>query len=367
MIACHTAGHLNVVATLGTALTPDHARVLRRLCETVVLVFDGDEAGQRAADRAVQIVFAEALDVRICVLPGGCDPADLLLGDPGPDDGPARFAAALAAATDALEYKVGRFREALRGAAGLAGRRRVVDDVIAELVRLGFDRMPGVHRAAVEGRIEQALGVRATDLEAALVRQRPAAASPRPAPAIGAPSEGKDPEARISDACPPGRRRAERELLAILVFDPSLSQHTVIAAEGDPPIPVARLVDPACMLDPGARAVSEVVIRVLAQGRDCTVAQIMAEMSEPTLRRLAAELEEEGRRRCEASAGAGPANHVGAAGLCRIVGVDRYREDLEAYRQGRSEGASVEALSRIVEQRRRLGYVPGANPSRLRT
>ena len=49
----------SVVATLGTALTRDHIRLLKRLCDVVVLLFDGDAAGQRAADRAVELFFAD--------------------------------------------------------------------------------------------------------------------------------------------------------------------------------------------------------------------------------------------------------------------------------------------------------------------
>ena len=77
VIACHQAGITNVVATLGTALTNDHAAKLSRICDEAILVFDGDAAGQRAADRAVEVFFAKAIDVRICVLPEGKDPADL--------------------------------------------------------------------------------------------------------------------------------------------------------------------------------------------------------------------------------------------------------------------------------------------------
>src|SRR5438477_12292185 len=55
VIACHQAGVCNVVGTLGTALTREHARILSRLCDTVVLLFDGDEAGMRAADRGVNV------------------------------------------------------------------------------------------------------------------------------------------------------------------------------------------------------------------------------------------------------------------------------------------------------------------------
>ncbi|MFZ9692361.1 MAG: DNA primase, partial [Phycisphaerales bacterium] len=83
VIACHAAGFDQVVATLGTALTPDHARLLRHKAERVVLLFDGDDAGQRAADRAIEVFFGGTLDVRIGILPGGLDPDDLLKQDGG--------------------------------------------------------------------------------------------------------------------------------------------------------------------------------------------------------------------------------------------------------------------------------------------
>jgi DNA primase len=86
VIACHQAGVTNAVAALGTAMTRENAKILRRLCDTVVLLFDGDEAGQRAADRAVEVFFAEPVDVRIAVLPpdaGAKDPDELLKQEGG--------------------------------------------------------------------------------------------------------------------------------------------------------------------------------------------------------------------------------------------------------------------------------------------
>ena len=92
VIACHAAGVTNAVATLGTALTRDHARVLKRLAERIVLLFDGDAAGQKAADRAIEVFFAEPVDVRICTLPDELDPDELLRQE----GGRARFDEALA-------------------------------------------------------------------------------------------------------------------------------------------------------------------------------------------------------------------------------------------------------------------------------
>ena len=74
----HQAGIENTVATLGTALTQDQARLLRRYVEEVVLLFDGDEAGQREALRAIEVLHAEGLKIWVVSLPGGKDPDEYL-------------------------------------------------------------------------------------------------------------------------------------------------------------------------------------------------------------------------------------------------------------------------------------------------
>ena len=67
-----------VVATLGTALTDEHVRQLRRYADVAVLIFDGDEAGQSAAERALEVFLAREMDVRVVLLPDGQDPADFV-------------------------------------------------------------------------------------------------------------------------------------------------------------------------------------------------------------------------------------------------------------------------------------------------
>ena len=64
----------NVVATLGTALTPDHARLLKRYVPIVVLIFDGDEAGIKAMERSCSVWLAEGFEVKGIILPEGQDP-----------------------------------------------------------------------------------------------------------------------------------------------------------------------------------------------------------------------------------------------------------------------------------------------------
>lgn len=90
VMAAHQAGVRHVVATLGTALTPAHLEVIRRLVRRVVLVFDPDAAGVRAALRTIELFSPLDLHVEVVSLPGGKDPDRLIF-----EDGPDAFRAAL--------------------------------------------------------------------------------------------------------------------------------------------------------------------------------------------------------------------------------------------------------------------------------
>ncbi len=75
VLACHRVGMKNVVATCGTALTEEHAKMLKRYVETVVLCLDSDKAGQAAAERAFPILSRNDVIVEAVIL-GQKDPAD---------------------------------------------------------------------------------------------------------------------------------------------------------------------------------------------------------------------------------------------------------------------------------------------------
>lgn len=71
-------GFKNTVATLGTALTDDHVRTIKRYAQEAVLLYDGDKAGQAAAMRGLEIFLKEGMVVKVLVLPQGQDPDDYL-------------------------------------------------------------------------------------------------------------------------------------------------------------------------------------------------------------------------------------------------------------------------------------------------
>jgi len=77
-------GIRNAAAVSGTALTPTHAKLLRRFASRCYLVFDGDEAGIKAARRSVEVLLPTGIEIRILLLPQGEDP-DSLVKNHGPD------------------------------------------------------------------------------------------------------------------------------------------------------------------------------------------------------------------------------------------------------------------------------------------
>ena len=78
VIAMHQVGIENVVATSGTALTENQIQLLRRFSRNVLVLFDGDEAGVKAALRSIDMLLAEGMQIKLLVLPDGEDPDEFV-------------------------------------------------------------------------------------------------------------------------------------------------------------------------------------------------------------------------------------------------------------------------------------------------
>ncbi len=101
VILAHQHGVGEAIACCGTAVTERHIRTLRRFADTVYLVLDGDNAGQRRAGEVLELFVAAGVDLRILTLPDELDPAEFVL-----ERGGEAFRGLLATATDALEHKI---------------------------------------------------------------------------------------------------------------------------------------------------------------------------------------------------------------------------------------------------------------------
>jgi DNA primase len=141
VIAAHQVGVQNVVGTLGTALGEDHLRALSRIADKakVVLVFDGDEAGQSAADRALEFFLGSELDLRVLTLPPDLDPCDFLL-----KEGADAFRTQIEGAVEPQAYLLS--RAAVRfNLDSIEGSRRAAQWVLGIL-----SRVPETHRHGLE-------------------------------------------------------------------------------------------------------------------------------------------------------------------------------------------------------------------------
>ncbi|MDO4527776.1 MAG: DNA primase, partial [bacterium] len=106
VIRCHACGFNTAIASQGTAFTEEHVTLLKRYADTVDILFDGDNAGVKAAIRTLGLFLAQGLPVRIANLPEGEDPDSFLLRK-----GEAAFRECLDRAIDPAPYLVARLRE----------------------------------------------------------------------------------------------------------------------------------------------------------------------------------------------------------------------------------------------------------------
>ncbi len=149
------------LASCGTALTEEHAKSLSRRTRNVVLLFDGDEAGQRAMLRALEVMLPAGLRVRAAALPGGADPDDFLRRE-----GAEALRALVDAAPPALEVAIAR-----AAAAGCRTPWERADAVSAVAPLLVLVPDP-VERGEFARRLALAIGADAGDVAAALRRER---------------------------------------------------------------------------------------------------------------------------------------------------------------------------------------------------
>ncbi len=182
LLALAQVGITNVVATCGTAFTPDQARLIRRGAPTVYLVFDGDRAGLKAAVRSADIALKAGLEPRIVRMPAGEDPASLVV-DQGEQ--------AMKEALDASEGYIPLLK-ALADERG--GGRELAERAVKQALGTVAGISDPLRRAYVQQEIGAVLGLQPESLEAALVGMDQATPPPRrPPPPPGEAPPGEPP------------------------------------------------------------------------------------------------------------------------------------------------------------------------------
>lgn len=109
VISLHAAGFTNAIASLGTALTAEQGKIIARYAKEVVICYDSDAAGQKAAQRAIPILRDTGLLVKVMTVPGNKDPDEFIRQ--GGAEGPAKFKALVESCGNDVEYRLERLRQ----------------------------------------------------------------------------------------------------------------------------------------------------------------------------------------------------------------------------------------------------------------
>ena len=129
-ITLYRAGIRNTVATLGTALTSEHARMLKRYVSTIVIIYDADQAGENASLRGLDILIEEGLRVRIVRLPEGSDPDSYLISK-----GKEGFEKKIKQSQDLFDYKLD-FLMAKYGTDKLEEQAEIIAEMLPTVARV---------------------------------------------------------------------------------------------------------------------------------------------------------------------------------------------------------------------------------------
>jgi DNA primase len=268
-LAARQVGIDDVVAVLGTALGEKHAKLLRRYVDRIVLVLDGDDAGRRRTDEILDVLLAEAIDLRIARLPTGVDPCDFIL-----ERGREAFEALLEAAVDPLDYRldeaVGRLPKDASDEALLAA----VESVLSALANVSQRSAisPSQRRLRedqVIGRLVRRFGLSREVLRSRLVElrgQRPTVAAP---------------DAAAAPFLPTKLPAWDREVIEVLVGVP----------EGAGLI--FREIDAAELESGAGREVLEAARRLHDGGRAVALSSLLMELPDPRLQSMLVAVDEE--------------------------------------------------------------------------
>lgn len=194
-------GITNTVATLGTALTPEHVRILKGYAPAMILVFDSDAAGIAAAKRSIKTFVNEGVETRILILPQGEDPDTFVM-----KNGAAAFHKLAENARSVMAF-LRKLAMETHGSS-VSGRAKVLADMVPYLADIQDSALRSLHVRD----LAETLGI---DETAVLEKVREQ---------VG---QGRQPREAVADIPPDGAERSsdprERQLLSLMLHSPDLT------------------------------------------------------------------------------------------------------------------------------------------------
>ena len=268
VVSVHQGGFDNAVATLGTALTPEQARLISNYTDTVVLSYDSDGPGQQATRRAISIFEDTGVKVRVLSIPDAKDPDEFLK-----KFGPERFALLLEGSSGAMDFEVEKLRKKYDTDIP-EGRVGFLQEFVRLLAGLSSPIQREVYLSKVCRELEVDKQAVAHQLEGA-IRRRKAGQEKRDARELR-PFTARQASARtdLEKQKYPRFVLAEERLIAYLIRSPSAWDW------------VSQEIAPEEFISPRDREIYEAVAGRLSQGLTADMMSLSGELTEENLARL---------------------------------------------------------------------------------
>lgn len=342
-IAAHQFGFTHTVATLGTAMTDEQVGLLKRWCDELILVFDSDNAGREAADRACTVALRFGLTVRIAHVPAGKDPCEFLQAH-----GAEAFADVLKSATDALGFKWERM--CTRFAADTpTGRREAVQaflSAVGDMAR--YRTVDAIQQGLISNQLSRLLGILPEEVH------RQLASAARGSAPMAAPAERQGEAALLEDEGPPVAADAEQaallSLLCVLVTEPG---HYADFEE---------VFRPERIVHRRARRVAIAAVRLAEEVGEFSITELQSRLEEPGDQEILATMAFEAEALVDVPALVADTRQR----LQQLAVLQESARDAEALRRAAREGKAsdgddeTERLRRISQARLSVqGFKPG--------
>jgi DNA primase len=282
-ILAHQYGLTNFVATLGTALNESHVMNIKRLAQRVVLVFDGDDPGKLATEKALPKFLAHEIDLRILTLPDNLDPADFLI-----ERGPEPLLALLDRAPEAFDVKLRLTRER-NGLDSIDSRHRVLTEMLDLLAQVPAAVGAGPAAAwqmrenVILGRLSHDLKISETVIRERLddlrTAQQQRAGTASAAKVSNDDADSQQAQIRSLPQIPTRDDLAERELLQIIFTIPEKVER------------IRKEIAPAELTNASLRELLEICFQMQDQGVLPSYDGVTARLEDASLKNLASDID----------------------------------------------------------------------------
>jgi DNA primase len=280
VVAAHQAGVSNVVAALGTALNERHIRLIKRFADSITLVLDGDDAGQRRTNEVLDLFVTSDVDLRILTLDEGVDPFDFCMNQGGE-----AFQALVETAPDAITHRIRSETAGIDLLNQTHAATQALDNILKTLAGIPASEIAA--SAAKQLREQQLIGrlSRQFQIDVAHIRARlnEIRNSIRPRKSLEIPDESAAPKAPAFSSFD-GK---ERELLQLLILHPKLLDTAV------------EKVSAEQFVEGPLKAIYRIMDDFFHDGRDVDHDSLMLEVHDPILRNIISRLYDEAATKTE--------------------------------------------------------------------